>query len=351
MKLKRSQDVDALLVKPSASLSAILLFGPDTGLVRERANRSCAALIGDPPNPFGLVELTEADLRAVPSRLHDEWAAISFGGGRKAVHVRNGGEWLSKPLSDVLSETIAGGLIVIEAGELSPRSKLRTLCESEDNAVAIGCYSDEPEDIARLVRDMMKAENLSIAPDVVANLTARLGSDRQLTRREVEKLVLYVGPHIGPGQKGEARAVTLDDVDAIVGDTDALAVDDVVDAALGGDSKSLERALNRALSSGQTPVGIMLAVSRQLIRLHLIGAQGQAGQSLEQAIKTLRPPVHFKREAELRRQCHLWPPHKAADWLCRIAETDAMLRAPGIHAPDNALCSRALFALAGAARR
>ena len=351
MKLKRPQDVDALLAKPAASLSTILLFGPDTGLVRERGSRAIATLIGDPPNPFGLVELNEADLRAVPSRLHDEWAAISFGSGRKAVHIRNGGEWLVKPLTDVLGETIEGGLIVIEAGELGSRSRLRTLCEAQDNAVAIGCYSDTAEDIARLVRDMMKTENLSIAPDVVANLTARLGSDRQLTRREVEKLALYVGPHVGPAEKGKTRAVTLDDVDAIVGDADALAVDDVVDAALGGDSKRLERALNRALGSGQTPVGIMLAVSRQLIRLHLIGAQAQAGQNLEQVIKTLRPPVHFKREADLKRQCHLWPPHKAADWLCRIAETDAMLRAPGIHAPDNALCSRALFALAGAAKR
>jgi DNA polymerase-3 subunit delta len=347
MKLKRAGEIDALLARPSEALTAVLLFGPDSGLVTERAQRLCDAVLGSPPDPFALTELNDSDLREAPSRLHDEWAALSFSGARKLIRLRSAGDWLAPALSDVLDEKGKGALFVLEAGDLMPRSKLRALAEHSERAVAIGCYTDSSEQLSALVRQMLAQDHLRIEPDSLNALTARLGSDRQLSRREIEKLILYVGP----GDAAAPREVRLSDIDAVVGDSDALALDDVVDAALGGEMVALERALTRVFDIGQTPVGVILAVSRQLMRLQFIAAERHAGRSLNEIVKSLRPPVHFARENALLSQASRWSAEKSGDWLTRLSETDAMLRAPGRHAPDTALCSRALYALAQAARR
>ena len=63
--------------------------------------------------------------------------------------------------------------------------------EAAKNAAAIPCYADTARDLAGVVRDAMKAEGLTIAAEAVEEAVARLGSDRGITRRELEKLALY----------------------------------------------------------------------------------------------------------------------------------------------------------------
>ena len=76
------------------------------------------------------------------------------------------------------------------------------------------------------MRDALRAEGLSIAPDALDDAVSRLGSDRGVTRRELEKLALYAH-----GQK----QVTLEDVRAVMGDEAEARSEEACDAAGSGD--------------------------------------------------------------------------------------------------------------------
>ena len=82
----------------------------------------------------------------------------------------------------------------------------------------------------------LRAEGLSIAPDALADAVSRLGSDRGVTRRELEKLALYA-----QGQK----SVTLEDVRAVMGDEAEARAEEASDAAGSGDFARLDLALER----------------------------------------------------------------------------------------------------------
>ena len=66
------RSVERFLGAPDPTITAVLLFGPDTGLVRERADRLTRTVAGDAADPFRVGELTAASLREEPSRLLDE---------------------------------------------------------------------------------------------------------------------------------------------------------------------------------------------------------------------------------------------------------------------------------------
>ena len=53
----RGKDIDAFLARPDAGRPIILLYGPDAGLVRERADALIASAVDDPNDPFSLVRL------------------------------------------------------------------------------------------------------------------------------------------------------------------------------------------------------------------------------------------------------------------------------------------------------
>ena len=68
----RGKEIDAFLARPDAGRPIILLYGPDAGLVRERADALVASAVDDPHDPFSLVRLDGDGLSAEPSRLVDE---------------------------------------------------------------------------------------------------------------------------------------------------------------------------------------------------------------------------------------------------------------------------------------
>ena len=86
----RGRDIDAYLARPDPGRPIILLYGPDAGLVRERADALIASAVDDPNDPFSLVRLDGDELAAEPSRLVDEALTVPLFGGRRAIRVRAG---------------------------------------------------------------------------------------------------------------------------------------------------------------------------------------------------------------------------------------------------------------------
>src|SRR5262245_27650081 len=143
------RNIESFLRDVDAAVAAVLLYGPDAGLVRERADRLTALVAGDATDPFRVSEVTPDRLRDQPSLLSDEAAALTFGGGRRVVRLRNAGDGQSVAVQSFLRAPAGDGLLIVEADELGPRSSLRQLFEAAGNAAALPCYRDETGDLAR----------------------------------------------------------------------------------------------------------------------------------------------------------------------------------------------------------
>src|ERR1700740_3532774 len=92
----RGKEIDSFLARPDAGRPIILLYGPDLGLVRERADALMASAVDDPNDPFSLVRLDGDELAAEPSRLVDEAMTVPLFGGRRAIRVRAGSRRFSR---------------------------------------------------------------------------------------------------------------------------------------------------------------------------------------------------------------------------------------------------------------
>jgi DNA polymerase-3 subunit delta len=335
----KSSDAERYVARPPAELVAALLYGPDLGVVHERAERLAGTVVSDLKDPFRVSELDDAALASDPARLADEAAALSMLGGRRVVRVRGAGNALAKLFANFLAHPSGDALIVVEAGDLAKGSALRSAFENADNAAAIACYGDSERDLAGIVRDALKAEGLSIAPDALDAAVHALGSDRGVTRREIEKLALYA--------HGSER-VTLEDVRAVIGDESEIRVEEVCDAAGEGDVARLDRALDRLWVAGLSPIAVLRSALGHFQRIALVRAQAAGGEALDTAMKRLRPPVHFSRASAFRAQAQRWSGGRLDSALELLLDTEALCKTTGV--PAEAVCGRALFTIAAWAR-
>ncbi len=335
------RDADSFCAKPPDGLAAVLVYGPDGGLVRERAEKLRASVVPEADDPFRLVELSAEDLKTDPARLRDEAQAMAFGGGRRVIKLRGAGDPLAKLFQDFLAEPLGDALVVVEAGDLAPRG-LRKAFEAAKNAAAVACYRDEGEGLRRLIRQHLADAGLEVAPEALDYLAASLGGDRRLTRLELDKLVLYMGP-------GKPGTIDLEAALAVVGDSAERTLDDLVLAVGAGDLAAALRGLSRAWAEGVAPITLLRAAARHIQRLHLLSGLIAGGQAPGEAVKRLRPPVFWKQQAAVAAQARSWPADRLGWALNRLLETEAACKRTG--APAELLAERALVELTARAPR
>jgi DNA polymerase-3 subunit delta len=286
----RGKEIDAFLARPDPGRPIILLYGPDAGLVRERAEALLASAVDDPNDPFSLVRLDGDELSAEPSRLVDEAMTMPLFGGRRAIRVRAGSRSFASGVDTLADSPLKDCRIVIEAGELRAESPLRKACERARTAVAIACYPDGERELAKLIDDELRLSNLRIAPDARAALTALLGGDRQASRNELKKLALYAH---GNGE------VTLDDVMAVVADASELKIDPIVDGAFAGKPELVETEFTKAMVAGTYPGMIISAAQRHAAWLHKSALAVADGTPVSTLLNSGFPRLHFSREANV----------------------------------------------------
>jgi DNA polymerase III subunit delta len=331
--------IAAFLRRPEPEMRAALFYGPDAGLVRERAEAITRSVCPDLKDPFRVADLSTAVLTADPARLADEAAQLSLTGGRRVVRVRGVGDTLGKLFAEFLEQVPGDAFIVVEAGDLPSRSALRRAFEAARHGAAIGCYPDTPRDLAAVIRDTLSEHQITASRDATLFLVEHLGGDRLLTRSELEKLALYAG---------DGGCVELEDARLSVSDTAGLEIDDAVMAAAEGDAVTLERVLGRVFQEGESPVSVLRALLRHLHRLHLLVIRLSVGASLEEVLRTARPPIFFRQQDGFRRQLTLWTEARLRPQLDRIAAAELNTKTTGL--PAETICREAMLGVAQAAR-
>jgi DNA polymerase-3 subunit delta len=304
----KSSAVASFLKSPKSDCRAVLVYGPDAGLVAERAGVLAQHFARKGKGQTEIVRLDDRDLGEDPARLEVELRTRPMFAEQSVVRLTAGAK-LDVPSLKALLATEFDNPLIVEAGNLRPDSGLRKIFESHTSAAALPCYSDESA-LSGLIDAELAEMGLAIDRDTRDYLMTRLGADQALSRAEVVKLALYA--------QG-ARSVSHEDVEAIVGDAAETALENFVYAASGGDAGAALSELQRLAASGTDKAAALSALGRHFTQLHRVAA-AQSGGSVEQAVKSLRPRPHFKREPLFLAHCKRWGAARLARALPLIQE-------------------------------
>lgn len=347
MILSKRPDVERFLRQPDANVRAAVIYGRDLGVVRERGHQLAKVIAKDPDDPFDVAQLTDGDLDGDAGRLEGELAAQSLMGGRRLVRLRLTTDKTGpdKLAAEALTRHAAGELnpdafLIVEAGNLGRDSALRKAAEKAPGAAAIPCYEDEPGDIARLVREALARDNVSLTAEALALFVARMPKERGVARAEIERLALYLGP-------GSGANATPADLEPFLGVEPEASLADAAADAFGGRLAEAQAGLRRAAQEGEAGPAAVRAIGMHLGRLRRTLTLAKSGAGLQEAAKA--SGVFWKQEREFLRQARTWtlaeldrlqPEVLAADKACKTAGS-----------PDQLIAQRLALTVAGRARR
>lgn len=291
---------------------AVLVYGEDAGLVAERARLAASAFAARSKPPGEILRIEDSDLDSDPDRLHTELRTVSMFGGARVIRTSTSRKINAQSLKSLLEPGAMTGTLVVEAGGLRREDALLKLFDGSSIAAAVPCYPDEARDIEGVVKEALAEAGVAIEPDARQMLVARLGADRALTRAEIDKLLLYAHG---------AATITIEDVEAVVGDASEMAIDAILMATSGGNGRKAIMELDRWVASGESPQGAIILTLRHFQRLHRLRAALDQGRSFEDAARSMRPPLHFKSRGQIEAHTRAWDGPRLDRAIAAIART------------------------------
>jgi DNA polymerase-3 subunit delta len=296
----KSHEFEGFLQGAARNYRLFVIYGPDRGLVSERAGQIAGKTSVDLNDPFSLIKLDVGDLQNDAGRLLDEVNTIGLFGGEKLVWIRGAAN--EKALVDSL-QIIAdnppdASFVIIEAGDLKKGSGLRKVAEASRAVATIPCYADNVRALNSLIDTELANENLRITSAARQILLELLGGDRIASRNEVRKLALYC--------RGQGT-IEEDHVTDIIGDASAISADDAVDAILKGDSEAFLHAMQK-IASSKTPMFLVLqGCLRQFQLLDMMRTEmDEKRLAPAQVMQTLGRHLHFRRKPIIEQALKSW---------------------------------------------
>ena len=335
------RDAPAYFSKPDASKTGLLIYGADAMRVALRRQEVIKALIGKAgEEEMRLTRIPAAELRKDPALLLDAIKAQGFFPGPRVAFVEDAGDGLSETIKAGLSDWQNGDAqVIVTAGQLAARSKLRKIFEEHANAFATGIY-DDPPSRAEIESALKTAGLTNVSTDAMNALTA-LSRDIGPGdfRQTLEKIALY--------KTGDDTSLSPEEIELSAPASIEADIDDVLNIAAEGKAHEISPVLKRLEAQGVGPVGLCIGATRHFRTLHRVASDpGGAGSG----IGKLKPPVFGPRRDRIQRQASNWGMHKLERALGILLDTDLTLRSTA-QVPQMAVMERSLLKIAWLGRR
>lgn len=328
----KAHEAERVLARLDPAWRLFLFYGPDSGLVSERAAALARASVDDVQDAFQLVRMDGDELASDPLKLTDEANTIGLFGGKRAIRVSATSRPLLAAVEPLLATPSQDAIVIVEAGDLQRPNPLRTACERARSALAVPCYGDAARDLGTIVDEMMRAGGKSIDRAARELLVGLLGGDRQTSRQEIDKLILYAGAD---------TAVTQAHVEAVVGDTAQREQASVVDAVFSGRFAGLDLALGKLAGEGLDQGALLGAVLRHALALMKARLAVDQGRSPREAVGAMRLP--FPRIAAAEAALGAWSATRLKDAIAILGAAMAAVRRDGDMAKP--IAARALWTM------
>ncbi|NNE87398.1 MAG: DNA polymerase III subunit delta, partial [Silicimonas sp.] len=233
------RDAPAYFAKPDASKTGLLIYGADAMRVALRRQEVIKALIGEAgEEEMRLSRIPAAELRKDPALLLDAIKAQGFFPGPRVAFVEDAGDGLTDTIKAALADWQDGDAkVIVTAGQLAARSRLRKAFEEHANAFAAGIY-DDPPSRAEIEAALEAAGLQNISQNAMATLTdLSRNIDPGDFRQTLEKIALY--------KTGDDSPLTPEEVDLSAPASIEADIDDVLNIAAEGKAHEISPVLKR----------------------------------------------------------------------------------------------------------
>tara|TARA_Y100000741_G_scaffold262818_1_gene203373 strand:- start:514 stop:1497 length:984 start_codon:yes stop_codon:yes gene_type:complete len=241
----------------------------------------------------------------------------SFFNESKLILISRVSEKIIKLIDELLDRKIIDITVVLNAGSLDKKSKLRSLFEKDKNLICMPFYKDDNRTLFQLANNFFKKNKIPISQEIVNLIVERSSGDRINLNNELNKISLFL--------LGKEK-ININDVIKLTNLAENYSISELADNCLSKNIKKINRIFNENVFSVDDCILIIRTLLLKSKRLLEIKKMNNSNKNIEQIISNYKPPIFWKDKEIVKNQATKWSEDDAEKLIYKIHDIELMVK-------------------------
>ena len=289
-----------------------LFYGSNKGLIDETLNKTIKPLV-----PSNIFRYDENDIIKNAEAFEENLSNKSFFEDKKLIIISRVTDKLYKLLINIVERNYEGIIIVLIAGVLEKKSKIRNLFEKDKGLFCVPFYEDNYQSLNFVAQKFLKEKKISVSQENVNLIIERSANDRINLYNELSKIELFSKNKKIIDQKSILELTNL---------SENFSISELLDNTLIKNKKKVFNILNENIFVNEDNILILRTFSNKLKRLLKIKYQSKNEINLDKIINSYRPPIFWKEKDIVKKQLGIWNLNKIKNLIVKINDIELLVK-------------------------
>ena len=289
-----------------------LFFGSNKGLIDETLNKTIKPL-----NPNNILRYDENDIIKNAETFEENLSNKSFFDHKKLIIISRVTDKLHKLLKDIIEKNYDEIIIVLIAGVLEKKSKIRTLFEKDKKLFCVPFYEDNYQSLNFIAQKFLKEKKISLSQENINLIIERSANDRINLYNELRKIELFSKNKKTIDQKSILELTNL---------SENFSIAELLDNTLIKNEKKVFNILNENIFVSEDNILILRTFSNKLKRLLKIKYQFKNETNLDKIINSYKPPIFWKEKDIVKKQLKIWDLNRIKKLIIKINDIELLVK-------------------------
>jgi len=241
----------------------------------------------------------------------------SFFDESKLILISRVSEKIIKLINELLDRNINDIAVVLNAGTLDKKSKLRSLFEKDKTLICIPFYKDDNRTLIQLANNFFRSKKISISQEIINLIVERSSGDRINLNNELNKISLFLL---------NKEKINIEDVIKLTNLAENYSISELADNCLSKNIKKINKIFNENIFSVDDCILIVRTLLLKSKRLLEIKKMNNSNLNIEQVISNYKPPIFWKDKEIVKNQASKWSQKEAEKLIYRIHDIELMVK-------------------------
>ena len=270
------------------NVSYYLLYGLNSGLIEETINNTLKQNYSK-----NIYNYDESEIILNVNNFEENILNKSLFDDEKFIIINRGSDKILEIIKDLKSKNNTGLTIVIKAGNLDKKSKLRNFFEKDKSAICVAFYEDNYQTLMIMAQNFFRENKIKISTQSINCIVERSKGNRINLKNELNKVFSFCY---------KKKSIELNEVLKLSNLADNYNFSELVDQCLAKNKKQTINILNENNQSPEDNIVIIKTFLYKLKRLQKLQTELAAKKDLELVISSFKPPVFWKDKEIIKKQ-------------------------------------------------
>ena len=288
-----------------------LLYGKNEGLKTECVNQILEK------NDGKVFNYEEKQIKDEIESFYENVLSGSLFESNKVIIINRASDKIFEIIQDLNNRNLINIKIIVNAGILETRSKLRSLFEKNKDLVCIPTYPDNNETLSKLTTIFFKKENIAISQQNINIIVDKCNGDRNNLNNELNKIKNYVL---------NKKKISAQEILRLINLTENFEVSELIDNCLAKNNNKIINILSENNYSSDDCIIILRTFLSKTKRMLKLAIELEKNKDINKTINSAKPPIFWKDKEIVKVQLNKWKTEKIKELIKNINNVELEIK-------------------------